>query len=100
MIEPIRLPDRPETPYPDDIPGFLRGKGLEVLVFPALRVALELGEKRCANVILLGLLSTRLELADGSWRAALAKRFPEKLFELNLRAFARGRDALAASERR
>ncbi len=93
-IRPIQLPDRPATPYPDDVPAFLRRKGLEVLALPATRIALELGEKRCANVVLLGLLSTRLGLAERSWRTALERRFPEGLLELNLRAFAAGRRAL------
>jgi indolepyruvate ferredoxin oxidoreductase beta subunit len=91
-IKPIQLTDEPEKPYPDDVPEFLRKKGYEVVVVPALEVAMELGDKRCANVVLLGALSTRLPLSDDSWQAALRQRFPAKIIDLNLRAFARGQD--------
>lgn len=89
-IQPIRLTDEPERPYPENVPEFLRKKGYDVLLVPALRLAIELGDKRCANVVLLGALSTRLQLTDESWQSALRQRFPEKILDLNLRAFARG----------
>jgi indolepyruvate ferredoxin oxidoreductase beta subunit len=96
MIRPIRLsPDAP--PYPESVVEFLRGKGYEVAVCPALTRAVELGEQRCANVILLGLLSTWLPLSEASWRTAIKRRFPEKHVALNLRAFELGRGLAAAS---
>ena len=92
VIRPIRLaPDAP--PYPEGVAEFLRGKGYEVLVCSALALAVELGEQRCANVILLGLLSHQLELSDPSWRSAIEQRFPERYLELNLRAFQTGRES-------
>jgi indolepyruvate ferredoxin oxidoreductase beta subunit len=97
VIKPIRLsPDAP--PYPENVPAFLRDKGYEVLVCPALRAAVELGDKRCANVVLLGLLSTRLGLLHDSWQAALNKRFPHEVLDLNLRAFETGREILAQQQ--
>jgi indolepyruvate ferredoxin oxidoreductase beta subunit len=91
VIRPIELSPEGATPYPEGVPEFLRGKGHEVLVFPALRAAVELGDKRCANVVLLGLLSTRLSLSSSSWQQALKQRFPKKILGLNLRAFEHGR---------
>jgi indolepyruvate ferredoxin oxidoreductase beta subunit len=91
-IKPIQLTDEPQRPYPENVPAFLRGKGYEVLVVPALEEAIELGDKRCANVVLLGALSTRLSLSHDAWQTALRQRFPAKSIDLNLRAFARGRD--------
>jgi indolepyruvate ferredoxin oxidoreductase beta subunit len=90
-IKPIQLPDAPEQSYPEDVPDFLRGKGCEVHVIAALQAALDLGEKRCANVVLLGALSTHLTLRRAAWETALKKRFPPKILDLNLRAFAAGR---------
>jgi len=90
VIEPIRLTGA-EKPYPTGVADFLRGKGYEVLVVPALRTAVELGDKRCANVVLLGALAAGLGLEEASWRAAIGKRFPERILELNLRAFEAGR---------
>jgi len=91
-IKPIQMTDGPEQPYPEDVPEFLRKKGYEVLVVPALEEALELGDKRCANVVLLGALSKHLKLSDDSWQEALRQRFPAKTIDLNLQAFARGQD--------
>ncbi len=91
-ISPIQLPDEPEKPYPDGVPEFLRGKGLEVRVVDALGVAVELGEKRCANIVLLGAVSACLGIRGDAWDKALTDRFPEKLRELNLNAFRRGRE--------
>jgi indolepyruvate ferredoxin oxidoreductase beta subunit len=97
-IKPIQMPGEPEKPFPDGVPDFLRGKGYEVHVIPALLTAIELGEKRCANVVLLGALSPHLSLDDDSWQTALEQRFPKKLLAINQRAFESGRSlAVAAS---
>lgn len=96
-IKPIQMPGEPETPFPEGVPEFLRGKGYEVLVIPALSTAIELGEKRCANVVLLGALSPRLSLDEESWQAALKQRFPKKLLDINQRAFDAGRNLAAAT---
>ncbi len=90
-IKPIQLPDEAEKPYPEGVAEFLRGKGYSVWVIPALDTAMSLGEIRCANVILLGALSTRLSLPDTAWGGALEERFPAAAHELNARAFAEGK---------
>ena len=95
-VKPIQFPGAPDTDYPDDVPEFLRGKGYDVLVVPALQEAIGLGDKRCANVVLLGVLSTRLPLGDTAWQAAFVKRFPSRILDLNLGAFARGRELAVA----
>lgn len=89
-IKPIQMPDEPQADYPTGVPDFLRAKGLDVLALPALEMAIDLGDRRCANIILLGVLSTRLGLTDDSWKAALQRRFSHELLELNLKAFAQG----------
>lgn len=90
-IRPIRLPGAPETAYPEDVAGFLRSKGYEVVVVDAVDTAVALGDKRCANVVLLGALANHLSLGDDAWAAALEQRFPAAALELNRRAFAAGR---------
>jgi indolepyruvate ferredoxin oxidoreductase beta subunit len=90
-IKPIQMPGVEETPYPEDVPQFLRKKGYIVRVVPAIETAIELGDKRCANVVLLGALSDQLPLSEESWQAALKHRFPQKILDLNRRAFAEGK---------
>ena len=91
-IKPIHLPDEPEQLYPEKVPEFLRTKGHRVLVVAALETAIALGDKRCANVVLLGALATRLNLAEAACQTAMKKRFPGKTLALNRRAFAKGRN--------
>jgi len=92
-VEPIRVGD--QRPYPDDAPGFLRGKGFDVVVLNATQRALELGDHRAANVVLLGALSASLDIPAEAWDRTLMERIPERHLALNRRAFAAGRDAAA-----
>jgi len=94
-VKPIRMPGEEEKPYPEDVPAFLRGKGYDVHVVPALDMAVALGEKRCANVILLGALAAFLTIGTDAWHAAIRERFPDRVVELNLRAFSEGRNLTA-----
>jgi indolepyruvate ferredoxin oxidoreductase beta subunit len=91
-IKPLQLPDEPERPYPENVDQFLRSRGHDVQVIPALQTAVDLGEQRCANVILLGALASRLDLSEEAWQEALERRLPAKVLELNRRAFAAGRE--------
>jgi indolepyruvate ferredoxin oxidoreductase beta subunit len=92
-IEPIRLGD--DRPYPEDAVGFLRSKGFDVVCLNATTTAADLGNHRAANVVMLGALAERLDLPASVWEETLAKRIPEKLLELNRKAFAAGREAVA-----
>jgi indolepyruvate ferredoxin oxidoreductase beta subunit len=90
-IKPIQMPGAPEAPYPEDVPEFLRSKRYPVTVVPALQAAIETGDKRCANVVLLGSTAAFLDIPEDAWEEALTQRFPEKILDLNRRAFAEGK---------
>jgi indolepyruvate ferredoxin oxidoreductase beta subunit len=92
-VEPIRVGD--QRPYPDGAAAFLEGKGFTVMVLEATRQALELGDHRAANVVLLGALSRSLDIPEAVWHQTLRERIPERHLALNQRAFAAGRDAVA-----
>jgi indolepyruvate ferredoxin oxidoreductase beta subunit len=51
----------------------------------------KLRNKKCLNVALLGALSRHLEFSEEAWMAAIRRRLPEKLVQVNLEAFALGR---------
>jgi indolepyruvate ferredoxin oxidoreductase beta subunit len=93
-VEPIRVAD--QRPYPENATDFLERQGCHVVVLEATRIALELGNHRAANVVLLGALSKSLDIPAKVWDATLGERVPERLLELNRRAFAAGHAALAA----
>lgn len=93
QVEPVRIGDG--RPYPVEGVEFLAAKGFEVILVEATRQAIELGNYRVANVLLLGALSTRLDIPDAVWTRTLEERIPPKLLELNRNAFDAGRDASA-----
>lgn len=93
-VEPIRTADW--RPYPDDAIDFLRDKGFNVIALHATEIAIELGNHRAANVVLLGRLAEFLDISDDIWDRVLRERIPERLLDLNQRAFAAARDHVAS----
>lgn len=89
-VEPARMGD--QRPYPEEAEAFLRGKGFHVIEVKATEKAIELGNYRAANVILLGTLAAMLDIPDAVWKQTLEERIPARLLELNLRAFTAGRE--------
>jgi indolepyruvate ferredoxin oxidoreductase beta subunit len=62
-----------------------------IIVEPSQFQAERLRNKKSLNVALLGVLSRHLEFSEEAWIAAIKRRLPEKLVEVNLEAFALGR---------
>ena len=67
-------------------------KGFKVIVIEATQIAIDLGNHRAANVVLLGALAELLEIPDEVWNETLTKRIPEKFRDLNREAFSTGRE--------
>jgi indolepyruvate ferredoxin oxidoreductase, beta subunit len=59
---------------------------------PAIDMALSLGNSRVVNVVLLGALSSLLDVPAEVWEGVLAERVPSKHLEVNKSAFYAGRD--------
>jgi indolepyruvate ferredoxin oxidoreductase beta subunit len=93
-IEPLRTADR--RPYPKDAVSFLRRKGFTVMALRATDMAIELGNHRAANVVLLGKLAEFLDIPGETWDGILHERIPARLLELNQRAFAAAREQMAS----
>ena len=89
QVEPIRVGD--QRPYPDDALEFLKAKGLQVIALQATQMAMDLGDHRAANVVLLGALSRSLDIAPEVWDQTFSERIPERYLDLNRRAFEVGR---------
>lgn len=94
-VEPVRLAD--QRPYPDDAIEFLSGKGFDVVPVAATEIAIELGNHRAANVVLLGALADKLEIPSEIWEQTINQRIPERFLSLNQAAFAAGGKALQNS---
>ena len=65
--------------------------GTKVIVADATSMALEAGDLRAINMVLLGTLSTCLDFKDEVWSSAMAEHIKPKFMELNLKAFNLGR---------
>jgi indolepyruvate ferredoxin oxidoreductase beta subunit len=81
--------------YPADerILAAVEARTDDVTVIEGLATAERLGNPRLANTVLLGALSTRLDVPPEMWLAVIERRVPPKYVELNRKAFWEGRGA-------
>jgi len=78
--------------YPEDVADRLKRAFPRLVYFDAGKKAVELGNIRATNIVLLGALSRGLDLPQEAWKAAIASSVKEKQRDLNLRAFEIGRN--------
>lgn len=76
--------------YPEDLTQKLRDAGADLIAFDALSLALEAGNAKAVNVVLIGVLSTILPIEKSVWVEAIEALVPSKLLSLNLQAFELG----------
>ncbi len=76
--------------YPADTVEQLQKLAGELVLIPATRLAGELGNEKASNVILIGLLASRMEIDEKLWLEVIKKKVPAKFIDLNLKAFASG----------
>jgi len=93
-VEPTRTHDKRD--YPEDAIAFLESKGFKVVTIDATQRAIDLGNHRAANVVLLGALAAMIDISDEVWNSTLENRIPEKFRELNQKAFALGKELAEA----
>jgi len=77
--------------YPDDPIAMLKERVENLRDIDADAIAVELGNSRLVNTILLGILSNLLDLTEELWLDVIRKRVPPKFVDLNVEAFKRGR---------
>jgi len=94
-LDPIMVSSG-EAEYPDReaILEQLKRAAKTVHVIPGLQTALELGNARTLNIVVMGALSSLLEPPVSLWEEIVKKRVPKKLVKLNLEAFRRGRELI------
>ncbi|WMM24609.1 indolepyruvate oxidoreductase subunit beta [Tissierella sp. MB52-C2] len=76
--------------YPENIMEELKSKIDNVISINARDIAEELGEPRCQNIVMLGLIVKALGLENIDWKQKIKKFLPERVHEVNLKAFERG----------
>lgn len=80
--------------YPGDITGKIKERVADVVVLDALQAALDCGNAKAANVVLLGAMAQKLPVDEQTWRDALASIVPPRLLEINNAAFTTGFNSL------
>ena len=60
------------------------------MAIEALLLAQRAGNLKAANVVLLGALSSLMDIPHAIWESVIRKSFPQKLVKLNLEAFQMG----------
>jgi indolepyruvate ferredoxin oxidoreductase beta subunit len=79
--------------YPTDgeITAALKRRTDKIYFVDANRIAKELGNTRTLNILMLGCFSAFAPLDVKDWHDCIARRMPENIREINLKAFAAGR---------
>jgi indolepyruvate ferredoxin oxidoreductase beta subunit len=80
-----------EMEYPKDIPEIIRSKFKELYLVRGTEVAIQLGDARAANVVLLGAISKLFEVKEDLWLKIILNSLPPKVHDLNRKAFDAGR---------
>ena len=79
--------------YPEDIIKKISDLGVDITAVDALKLAEEAGNSKASNVVLMGVVSTKMDLDDKLWQDAIEQCVPEKFLELNKKAFELGKNA-------
>lgn len=83
--------------YPSNARALCEERVSRCLFIPALDLARELGEERAANMVMLGAYSTlEPDIGERLWLETIGAAFRPEFREINLRAFARGRERSSA----
>ena len=83
-------------PSDEDILAAVHARTDDVTIADGLAIAERLGNSRLANTVLLGALSTRLDVPPETWLAVVERRVPPRYVELNRKAFWEGRGLVDA----
>ncbi len=80
-----------EAEYPSDAIDFIKKYFKDVKVVDATAMALRSGDKRMVNTVILGVLSSYLDIKTSVWENVLEESFPPKILKGNIEAFKLGR---------
>ena len=96
-IEPITVTSGgAHYPTEQEMQAVYKAVHARIFSVPGTAIAQELGNARTANVVLLGALSTFLDVPEDTWLQVIEARVPPKFVELNRQAFAKGRECVTS----
>ena len=77
--------------YPEKISEILSGRSKHFKSIPGRELALQAGDARAVNIVLLGALCAILSIPEKIWTENILRRFSSKVERINLEAFRLGR---------
>ena len=80
-----------KTPYPDVDEQMLSQFFPKLVYLQAIEIAAALGNVKTANIIILGAISTYLDLPESAWETAIRRSVAKKHVAVNIEAFRKGR---------
>lgn len=82
-------------PSEEEIRQALDSAARKVYYINATQRAEELGNVKVVNILLLGAMSILFEISPSIWEDVITKYVPDRLIEINLRAFQAGRELIS-----
>lgn len=79
--------------YPEDLLGKMERLGIQVDALDCLSLAEEAGSSKAVNIVLMGRLSKYFDIPAEKWEQAIRECVPQRFVDLNMKAFALGREA-------
>ncbi|MDE5764016.1 MAG: indolepyruvate oxidoreductase subunit beta [Ruminococcus sp.] len=79
--------------YPENLVEKLKSAGADITAVDALSLAEQAGTSKASNVVLMGVLASKMDFPDEIWQNALEQCVPAKFLELNKKAFELGKNA-------
>lgn len=76
--------------YPEKILDRMRDSGIKLQSIDALGIARECGNIKAVNVVLIGLMAKSTKIGREVWQQAMEEVIPQKLLEVNVKAFDAG----------
>lgn len=73
--------------YPQGVIEAISETGTDITSIDALSLAVEAGSSKAVNVVLMGVLASKTDIAYDTWVEAVKATVPAKFLELNLKAF-------------
>lgn len=93
VVNNYEIPSLPiaigKAEYPQDVMEAL-AKNFKTIEIDAAKTAMELGNIKTQNIVLLGALVKAFELNEIDWIEILKEIIPEKMLEINIKAFEKG----------
>ncbi len=78
--------------YPENIIYKLKAQDVDVIAVNALSLAEQAGSAKASNVVIMGVVSTKMPFDVSVWEKAVEECVPPKFLELNQKAFKLGRN--------